>query len=424
MHSRRPSPARAGPPSARSARAGSQRPASATSPHTVTIPAGGSITYTVHANISSAATGTLSNTATVSSACETPPPRDNTAIDTDTLTPQADLSITKTDGVSSATPGSPMTYTIVVGNAGPSNVVGATVSDGFPAPFTGDSWTAVATGGATGFTSGGTGTISDTVSVPAGATITYTVTANISAGATGSLSNTATVASSAGHDPGKQQRDRLGHPGAVGEPQHLQDRPGHGHRRHCIQLHDRRRQHRPLECRGRHRHRCDPASFSSPTFTVNAGPSNPWTGSTTLASLASGGTATIVVTGTPTLATTITNQATVSATIADPASGNNTSATVSTVVSPGAANKLVFAQQPTGAYANDIIVPAVTVQVTDQYGNPTTASGSVGLTLSSGPGTLSGTLPRRSMGPDSPHSTISASATSGRTRSRRPTPSD
>ena len=34
-----------------------------------------------------------------------------------------------------------------------------------------------------------------------------------------------------------------------------------------------------------------------------------------------------------------------------------------------AANKLVFAQQPTGAFANDIIVPAVTVQATDLYGN-------------------------------------------------------
>ena len=64
------------------------------------------------------------------------------------------------------------------------------------------------------------------------------------------------------------------------------------------------------------------------------------------------------------------------------------------MVSAAAANKLVFAQQPTGAYANDIIVPAVTVQVTDLYGNPTTASGSVGLTLSSGPGILSGTLPK------------------------------
>ena len=100
------------------------------------------------------------------------------------------------------------------------------------------------------------------------------------------------------------------------------------------------------------------------------------------------------------------------------ATGSSVSITGSqTVMAPRRlANKLVFAQQPTGAYANDIIVPAVTVQVTDLYGNPTTASGSVGLTLSSGLGILSGTLPRRSMGPDSPHSTISASATSGRTR--------
>ena len=49
-----------------------------------------------------------------------PDPADNNASDTDTLTPQADLAITKTDGVTSAVPGTPDTYTIVVSNAGPS----------------------------------------------------------------------------------------------------------------------------------------------------------------------------------------------------------------------------------------------------------------------------------------------------------------
>jgi len=46
---------------------------------------------------------------------------------------QADLSITKTDGVTTVTPGGTATYTITASNAGPSNATGATVADTFPA---------------------------------------------------------------------------------------------------------------------------------------------------------------------------------------------------------------------------------------------------------------------------------------------------
>ena len=46
----------------------------------------------------------------------------------------ANLVITKTDGVTTATPGGSVTYTITAANAGPSNAPGATVADTFPAP--------------------------------------------------------------------------------------------------------------------------------------------------------------------------------------------------------------------------------------------------------------------------------------------------
>ena len=46
---------------------------------------------------------------------------DNADSDIDTLTPEADLSITKTDGQTDAVPGDPISYTIVVSNAGPSD---------------------------------------------------------------------------------------------------------------------------------------------------------------------------------------------------------------------------------------------------------------------------------------------------------------
>ena len=167
---------------------------------TVNMAAGSSITYTVTANISANATGTLTNTATVSApgGVTDPNPANNSATDSDTLTPHADLAITKTDGVASVTAGTSTTYTIVVTNNGPSSVTGASISDLMPAAITSDTFTAVASGGATGFTASGSGNIGDTVNMPVGSTITYTVNANISSSATGSLTNTATVSAPAG----------------------------------------------------------------------------------------------------------------------------------------------------------------------------------------------------------------------------------
>jgi uncharacterized repeat protein (TIGR01451 family) len=165
---------------------------------TVNLPAGGSVTYTASCNISASASGSLSNTATVAAPAGVtdPTPGNNSATDTDTLAASADLSITKTDGVTSATPGGSVTYTITASNAGPSNATGATVADTFPASLT-CTWSCVGAGGGT-CTASGTGNINDTVNLPNGGSVTYTASCNISASATGSLVNTATVAAPAG----------------------------------------------------------------------------------------------------------------------------------------------------------------------------------------------------------------------------------
>jgi len=157
------------------------------------LPAGGNVTYTLTATISPAATGTLSNTATITSAIDSTS-GNNEAVDDTTLTPQADLSITKTDGQTSDIPGTSVTYTIVVSNAGPSNAPSVTVTDTLPTTLTGATWTCVGTGGGT-CTASGSGDISDSANLPAGGNVTYTLTATISPAATGTLSNTATITS-------------------------------------------------------------------------------------------------------------------------------------------------------------------------------------------------------------------------------------
>ena len=168
---------------------------------TVDLPVGSSLTYTATGTIGAGATGTLVNTATVTVPAGTldPTPANNTATDTDTLNPTANLAITKTDGSTIAVPGSPITYTIVASNStGPSNMVGAVIADTIPATINGAAWTCAATGGATCGAASGSGNINTTANLPVGATATYTVSGTVSAGAVGTLTNTATIAAGPG----------------------------------------------------------------------------------------------------------------------------------------------------------------------------------------------------------------------------------
>ena len=167
---------------------------------TVTMPAGSVITYKASGKVSSSATGTLSNTATVTASPDVPDANtaNNTATDSDTITFRADLRVTVNDGKTATVAGAKNTYTIVVTNGGPSNVSGAVINDSFPSTFTGVTYTATQTGGASGFSATGGGGIHDTVAMPAGSKITYKAIVTISASATGSVADTATVSAPSG----------------------------------------------------------------------------------------------------------------------------------------------------------------------------------------------------------------------------------
>ncbi len=166
---------------------------------TVDVPIGGTLTYTITATIDPAATGDLSNTADVAEPAGVTDldPNNNAATDTTTLTPQTDLATTKTDGLGVVMPGDPVTYTIAVSAAGPSDAPGATVTDAFPANVSGVTWSCLASGGAS-CTASGSGDLSDTVSLPAGGSVTYTATGALDPSATGVVSNTATATPPAG----------------------------------------------------------------------------------------------------------------------------------------------------------------------------------------------------------------------------------
>jgi uncharacterized repeat protein (TIGR01451 family) len=168
-----------------------------------TLQPNGTATYVVSGTVSTTATGTLTNTATVSvpSFLTDSNTADNSASDSDTINVQADLSVTKTDGVTTIAAGSAITYTIVVRNAatstGASN--GSIVTDTVPATIASVTWTcgSATGGGVCGAASGSGNSISTTANLPVGATVTYAVTGTLSITATGTLSNTARVISPA-----------------------------------------------------------------------------------------------------------------------------------------------------------------------------------------------------------------------------------
>lgn len=160
----------------------------------VTIPSGGTVTYTLTAQIDPSATGSIANTASIS-----PPGSvvdnnqgNNSATDTDTLTVQDDLAITKT-GPATIDVGQTITYLVTVTNLGPSTSTAATITDNVPASITNVQWTCVATGTSNCGTASGSGNavvLHPTAVVP-GDTLTITITGTAPANQT--LTNTAIV---------------------------------------------------------------------------------------------------------------------------------------------------------------------------------------------------------------------------------------
>lgn len=176
---------------------------------TVSIAAGGTVTYTVTAQVDPAATGSLSNTATVTAPAGVPDPvtGNDTATDTDPLTPTADVGVALTSPAPDAVPGTDVTYRLVVSNPGPSRATAVTVHDDFPAELANVVWSCQPSGGAV-CTAGGVGDLVDTLpSLPPGASATYTAIGRLSPSAAQPLVDRAIVDLPAGivdPNPGNQ----------------------------------------------------------------------------------------------------------------------------------------------------------------------------------------------------------------------------
>ncbi len=149
---------------------------------TISLPIGGRITYAVNGLIAPSATGQLVNTAIVTITTDLDP-SNNTAVDTVTLTPQANLSILNISSPSPGVAGQPITYTITVQNTGPSDAVNASVSNNLPATVLTVTWTCSSqTPGAACGKISGAGNIVDTVNIPVGGKLVYLAKGTLAGG--------------------------------------------------------------------------------------------------------------------------------------------------------------------------------------------------------------------------------------------------
>jgi uncharacterized repeat protein (TIGR01451 family) len=158
---------------------------------------GASAQFTLTAKTDPNATGTLSNTATISGPNADTNPANNSATASTTVQSMADLSVNKT-GAASANAGTNVTYTITLANGGPSSALSVSLTDAVPAntTFVSESQTTGPVFSCTTPAAGGTGTINCSLaSFANGASATFSVTVNINPGAAGmTITNTANVA--------------------------------------------------------------------------------------------------------------------------------------------------------------------------------------------------------------------------------------
>ena len=136
-------------------------------------------------------TTSISNTANVSTASFDTDPSDNSSTATTTVTPSADLAVTKS-GPASATAGTNATYSVTLRNNGPSTASNVTLTDTLPA---GTTFVSVAQTGGPTFTCGqaaGVVTCTRATFAPL-ATASFTIVVTVAPEATGTITNTAAV---------------------------------------------------------------------------------------------------------------------------------------------------------------------------------------------------------------------------------------
>jgi uncharacterized repeat protein (TIGR01451 family) len=166
-----------------------------------TFPVGASVTYTAIADVNANINSQLDTSIIIASTDNDIDLTNNAGTDSDSVSEQADISITKTDGSNSYTPGTTASYTLTVDNAGPSHASNVVITDTAPTATNISSWSCAAQFGASCANASGNGNLSESnTSVIVGGQLIYTVNLDVPSYFTGDLINNASV-NSASNDP-------------------------------------------------------------------------------------------------------------------------------------------------------------------------------------------------------------------------------
>lgn len=146
----------------------------------------GTLTYVATGTVAADATGTLTNTVTVSApaAVVDPDPSNNSATDVDAF--PADLAVTADDARVTALPGRRVAYDVGVENLGPARVVRAPVAAVVPEALRNCVWSCTAARGAR-CAARGEGAVADAVDLPVAASVSYRLRCDVAPEATGTL---------------------------------------------------------------------------------------------------------------------------------------------------------------------------------------------------------------------------------------------
>ncbi|HEY2325673.1 MAG TPA: DUF11 domain-containing protein [Thermoanaerobaculia bacterium] len=296
-----------------------------------TLTAGTSASFTLTVAVSAGASGTISNTANVTSTTPDSNTGNNTSTTPVTVTTSADVSITKT-AASSVNAGASLTYTVTVANTGPSDAQSVTWTDTLPTntTFVSENQTS---GPAFNCTTGATITCS-IATLTSGASATFTVVAGVNNTTPNGtlLSNTANVVSTtADGNPANNSSTATTNVVASADLSVTKSGPATptalgfdiGYTINAAN-------NGPTDAFNVSLTDTLPPNTTFASFTQDSGPAfNCTTGATitcTIGTFANGATAsfTLTVHDTATVATTVTNTATISSSTNDPNPANNT----------------------------------------------------------------------------------------------------
>lgn len=339
-----------------------------------TLAAGDTTTILLRGTVAATASGTLSNTAEVSSDTPDPYPDNNRDTEITPVGQSADVSVRKVASPVPVRAGEVLTYTVTVANAGPNPAQNVRLTDAVPAELASPEFSV--NGGAfspwvSPYTLG---------TLAAGAVTTVTIRGTVDpAIPAGTLSNTASASSDTPDPRPDNNRETVTTPvetladlSVVKTADQTPAVPGQPFGYTLTVLNAG-----PSDAQGVTLVDTVPVTLQNPTFSVDGGAYAPWTSPYTIGTLPAGDSRTVRIRGTVDAAATgsLVNTAVVNGTTPDPDPQNNTS-TDETPLEPSADLSILKAASPNPATAGGQIVytllvsnagpsPAENVSLTD-----------------------------------------------------------